>query len=203
MKIKTHDVKKNIVRIISVLAVAGILELLVFNFTEVSILMNRSIEKNIRYTLADMDKVNWKKNNDSIISDLDPMLILWGINKDVRTVKICVEASQPIESNTIFFTNSEVKYFSELGMVIAKGGQGVFAVTVDKLVKDLRIDLVEDEGLVLHNITVIINPVEIQISFSRIITVISIYFGMVGLFRLQKSPNYQIDPQNGNSPGSD
>lgn len=198
MTMKIHDIKKVIRKLVAILAFAVLLELLVFNFSNFSLLMDPSFEKNINYTLEDMQKVNWKKKNESIISDLDPMLILSGINKEVRTVKVSVEANQLIENSTIFYTNSQVKFFSKQGMVIAKGEQGVFAVTLNKLVKDLRIDLVENEGLVLHNVTVVINPVKIQISFSRIITVLSIYYGMVGLFRLQKSPDYQIDPERDN-----
>lgn len=200
---KIYDIKKIIGKIVALLAVAVLLELLVFNFTELSILMNPSLEKNISYTLVNMEKVNWKKNNESIISNLDPMLILSDINKEVRTVKISVEANEPIESSTIFYTNSQLKYFSEKGMVIAKGGQGVLSISLNNFVKDLRIDVTEKAGLVLSNITVVINPVKIQISFSRIIAVILIYLGTVILFNLQKNPDYQIDQKNNNLPRRD
>ena len=190
---RIHSIKNRIFKIFSVIAIAVLLEFLVFNFSNVFMLLDPNLEKNVSYTLDNMDTINWEKNDETLVSGLDPMLILSGINQEVRSVEISVDADQSIKSSTIFYINNQVKYFSEQGMVIAKGEQGKVSAPINKYVKDLRIDLVENAGLVLYKITVIINPAKIQISFYRIITIILIYFATIGLFKLQKSPDYQID----------
>jgi len=187
-----RSIKKEIIKFIAVVAIALLIELLVFNFSQVSMLLNSHLSKNACYSLKDMKQVNWENYNDRIISDPDPMLILSGINNEVRVAEIRLEADEPLKSMTVFYTNSQDELFSDKGMIKANAQQGVFLVSLNKFVKDLRIDVTENAGLVLHNMTIIINPVKLNISFSRIITVVLIYLSTILLFKLQKSPDYHM-----------
>lgn len=144
-------------------------------------------------TLDDFDKANWVINEDgSITSQPDPILATYGLNKYIEDIEVHADtAAGVIYGVSLFYSNDDVQFFSADGMV---RNDQIFvdsvSLKVDKQVRDLRIDLGEEPGLVLNNVYFVINPDGRQFSLSRFIAVFIIVFATYGLFTLQSRPKY-------------
>lgn len=183
-------------KLIIVLVVALTLELGVFNFTNLSLLLNPNIEKNKKFTLADMEIVNWQSSDGKLISKADPILIIHNVNTEIRTVEVEAQLDKPLPRIAIFYTNDQNKNFNETTMKVYNENLiGDTLLTLNAQVQDIRLDLGEDAGLVLSNLDVTINPARISFSISRVIAILLIYLSAVGLFALQRNPNYHLDKQ--------
>lgn len=109
-----------------------------------------------------------------------------------------MEVNQAVPYIQVFYTNNENENFN--GELIIEYGQpvvGEVEIGINQYVKDLRIDLGDEEGIILDDIKMIINPINFNFSVSRIIAMISIYFLSAGLFYLQKNPDYNINEGKG------
>lgn len=185
-------------RIIMVLIIACCVEVFGINFFNTLSLFDNSVEKNIEYTLQDMQMVNWSQENEHLISQYDPNLIVEDVDVFIKKIKLDISSNQEIPYIQVFYTNNENKNFN--GELLVEYGQpvaGEVEITVNQYVKNLRIDLGDEEGIILDNIKVIINPINFNFSISRIIAMILIYLLSAGLFYLQKNPDYNINEGKG------
>jgi len=180
-------------RILSIVIVALIIELLVFNFFNVIHLLDKGLEKNKEYTLEQMEIMNWERSGNDIISGLDPMIIVDDVATVVKEINIECEVNNVIPYIDVFYTNNTYDQFNGELLIHHKQPTNTTAtIKINQYVKDLRIDLGDEAGLKLSNIKVIINPTKIDFSLSRVIAMILIYFASIGLFYLQKNPEYKI-----------
>lgn len=185
-------------RIIMVLIIACCVEVFGINFFNTLSLFDNSVEKNIEYTLQDMQTVNWSQENEHLISQYDPNLIVEDVDVFIKKIKLDISSNQEIPYIQVFYTNNENKNFN--GELLVEYGQpvaGEVEITVNQYAKNLRIDLGDEEGIILDNIKVIINPINFNFSISRIIAMILIYLLSAGLFYLQKNPDYNINEGKG------
>ncbi|WP_407306646.1 hypothetical protein [Desulfosporosinus sp. SB140] len=176
-----------------VLTVALLLEFGVFNFDFISAKVNPNKKYNLTYTMEKMQAVNWTKQDNTLVSRFDPNLIIPSINTMVNKVNITVDADKSISNVVLFYTNNKHINFSAESM-ITDNETLVTTTTIDlnQQVKDLRIDLGDNPGLVLKKITVIINPIKFNFSISRIIAILLMYLATIGLSALQKGPDYKL-----------
>ena len=66
-------------------------------------------------------------------------------------------------------------------------------MSIKDYITDLRIDLGDEKGTILNDLSVIINPIEFRFSIAIVVAVLLIYVATRFLFYLQKSPNYGIE----------
>lgn len=185
-------------RIIMVLIIVCCIEVFGINFFNTLSLVDISIEKNIEYTLQDVQTVNWDQENEYLISQYDPNLIIGDIDTFIKKIKLDINSNQEIPYIQVFYTNNENENFNgELLVEYSQPVVGEVEMTINQYVKDLRIDLGDEEGMILDDIKVIINPTSFNFSISRVIAMILIYFLFVGLFYLQKNPDYNINEGKG------
>lgn len=185
--------KKKIKKIIFVIIFAVAVELLIFNFNYVLASLTPQ-SNNLRYSLDQIQTINWQRNGDTLVSEYDPILIIPNLNMKVRTIRIIVEASKPIRNVVVFYNNDQFPVFSEKTLIsntepLVKST----TITLNQRVNDVRIDLGDEAGLTIKDITVIINPIDFDFSFSRIIAIILMYLSIIGLSVLQKAPAYQLE----------
>ena len=153
-------------------------------------------------TLDDFDKSNWVENEDGTITSLpDPILVTYDLNMYIDNIEIHADtAAGVIYGVSLFYSNDDVQYFSEDGMI---RNDQVFVDTlsmkIDHQVRDLRIDLGEEQGLVLNDVYFVINPDGRSFSISRFVAVFIIVFATYGLFTLQSRPKYFDLSQQNNS----
>lgn len=184
----------NLKRIIMVLIVACCIEIFGINFFHILNVFDNSVEKNIEYTLQDMQKVNWSQGVPYLISKYDPNLIIENVNVFTKKIKLDISSNQEIPYIQVFYTNNENENFNEKLLVeYEQPVVGEIEISINQYVKDLRIDLGDEEGVILDNINVIINPTDFNFSISRVVAMILIYFLSIGLFYLQKNPEYNVN----------
>lgn len=168
------------------------LEIVIFNFPYVSGMLNGNIEKNISYNLEDIEKVNWRKVDNSLISEQDPMLTISNIDTYVKDFELSFSIDKKIPFIMIYYTQNEDDTFNDkMSIALTDNLRDKNEIKVNSFVKDLRVDLGDDAGVKLNSLDVVINPVKLNISISRIIAILLIYIVGIGLFYLQRSPNFE------------
>ena len=174
------------------LLVGVLLEVLYFNFTTIAIRMNPDI-KTRTYSLSQMGPVNWTKTGNTLVSGLDPMLIISGVDCYVETLTVQFNTDTSVESVTIYYTDD--KNVLKTSTKLLKSGTiyGPCRFNADVNVKDIRVDLGENSGTVLHDATVIVNDNSFHFSISRVVAVVLIYYAATFLFSIQKMPDYHLD----------
>lgn len=189
-----NSMYKKGIRIFTIIIFAVVLELLVFNFYAMNMLLSPNLEIDRTYNLSVMDKINWETDGNRFISNPDPILIISNVDTIVKKVKITVLADRPIDNVVLFYTNNQSPNFSE-DTLIVDSEQLVKSTsfTLNEKVNAVRIDLGDEAGLTLNDITVVINPFEFHFSYSRVIAILLMYLTIVGLSALQKVPSYQIE----------
>lgn len=181
-------------KIILALIISCCIELFVINFSNVVNVLDTTTEKNKVFTLDDMSLVNWNEENGYIISENDPNFIIKNVNTDIKKIKISANVNRVIPYIDIFYTNQEEEeYNGDLLIKYSNEIEKNVEIDINQYVKDLRIDLGDEEGMILEDIEVVINPIKVNISISRIIAMFLIYLSFVGLFYLQKNPDYNIN----------
>lgn len=176
-----------------VLSISIILECLVFNFNYVKSIFDTSKEYNIKITLNELDKINWKEKDGILITEKDPQLIIYSIDRYIDRVLITYSSNEKLTSSIIFYTNKEITEINdELLIVNSEMEPSGTTFKVKDYVGIMRIDLTELPGIEFQDIQVILNPVNFQFSISRLVAMLLIYLFSRGLFFLQNPPDYEF-----------
>lgn len=184
--------KKKYLEFVIVVFFSFVLELLVFNNDYIMNKFDNSIEYNKEYDLDDLITINWEKENNKFISKTDSNLILESLNTYVKSISLDYKLSDEIPEIVLFYTNENNSYFNADQMIIQSNPQSGNTIEVNKNIYDLRIDLSDMEGLVLHNIKIVVNPSKLNVSIYRMLAIFFIYYSFNILFALQKKPDYEI-----------
>lgn len=185
--------KKQIRLILVVSGVAILLELGMFNFSFFSKLVEPGLRTNVTYQLDDFYKSNWIENGTTLISGIDPVLTIYGVNNKVEDLIIQAQSDTKIPYVQLFYSD---KFSGDNLITIREVTNNTFKVHIGKEINDIRIHLGDDAGLVLRRLAVTINPMKLEFSVSRVIAVMLIWYGMKFLFSLQSSPDYGIKVTN-------
>lgn len=177
-----------------ILLIAVAMELFIFNFQPVCDRVLGRENLNEIYTLADFETINWTETADGLISGYDPMLILDGVNTQVHSLRIFSDCLGQVPYVNVFYTNDHYLQFGDGPVLLemVESGNAV-EIAVNDTVENLRIDLGDQAGVALNQLTVIVNPSAIQISIARIVAIILIAFFAEFLFSLQRYPTYFSD----------
>lgn len=180
-------------KLIYVIMFAIFLEIVVFNYSYIRSMFDKNIEKNVSYTLKDMEKINWTESNNGIISQLDPMLIISDINTYVKDFELTLSMDKNPPFILCYYTkNNEDIFNDKMSVAVTNIFSDKNNIKVNSYINDLRLDIGDNAGLSLSNLSVIINPVKFDFNIARVITVILIYLIGAGLFFLQRSPIYDV-----------
>lgn len=178
-------------RIAIILVGALLLELFYFNAAYFYNTLQGERPYNVVFSLTDLEVLNWEKISSGLRSQPDPILFRQEINMDVTTVEIEARTNQPIPYVFVFYTNEVYPEFCEQTMVLADDkGEGVFIAQLPGQIQNIRVDLGDDPGLELYDLTLCLNPLRFKFSVARFVAMLVICFGFWGLTRLQSSPEY-------------
>lgn len=167
-----------------------ILEVLIFNYKELKIFINSSLDKNINVDLSKVTYINWDNSSELLVSQLDPMIVIKDIDTKVKNINLMLDMSKQEESMSIFYTSSPEEQFSADKMLVCNVKKGENRIQLDENVYSLRMDIGEEAGTELYDYNVTLNKYKFHFSLARMIAILAIYFGAIGLFRLQDSPDY-------------
>ena len=181
--------KKFLIRLGITVALAVFLEIWVFNFEYWMEKVDTSTRKNIVYNVNQMEKVNWTKTSQGWVSEGDQHLIIKDLNTRINIIQINMQVEQKPDYILLFYTGDEVGKFNNDASILC----GSETVKVNKNIKDLRLDISNRKGILLKDITLIINPMSFNFSFARVIAIILIYIFGYGLFALQRRPDYGVE----------
>lgn len=184
---------KEIKRFLVIILIALIIEIGVINFSNICMLLDDNLIKNKEIMLSNIETINWEKTSENtIVSKLDPMLIIRNINMYVKNIRIIGETTQDIPYIDIFYTNNNIKNFN--GNNVIRENEIIkddIIVEIKKDVNDLRIDLGDAKGTEMNNLKIILNPARLNFNIYRVIAIISIYYLGLFLSYIQKNPNYK------------
>jgi|GEM_PF-1628029 len=180
------------VKIFLIAAAAFILQLVLWNWSSWSFLLDGSVKKNVVYTLQDFQTQNWTEQDGQLISSHDPMLIRDGINSYIRQVQIELNANSLPPYVQIYYTDDTHPNYDGDAVIMAQPVFDTMVIDVNDDVQNLRIDLGDEPGTVLQGITVTVNPVKVHFSASIEVAVMLIYLGGSFLFSLQRAPDYGL-----------
>ena len=172
-----------------------LLEVCVFNFVYISNKFDKNLDKDIIYTIEQLSKSNWEFKDNALISNVDPILEVSGINMEVKSVDIILSGKGNLPYIDIFSIKTEGEQFSgdnveRVTTNISGNFTNKIKVNVNKFIAGLRIDLADEKGLELDNVTIVINPSKLKISYARLITMLLILLTSKFLFALQRNPKY-------------
>ena len=184
---KTKIIKQCVV----VLLISVALEFLYFNFSATLSLLRGDTAGPV-YEMSDMEILNWEETDDAYITGIDPILAIKGIDMYIKELDIYIDAPQPFPNPQIFYTeNSGESFNGDQVIVLQENTENAAHVSMNRSICDLRIDLSEEQGLLLNDIRVEINPVDaIHFSWAHIVAVLIAYLLLAGLNQFQKGPDY-------------
>ena len=184
--------KKILPIFLSFLVPIGI-ELVFFN-VDVLKLKAVSAERRI-YQVEDFQYQNWEKTDTSMISEPDPILYVENVDLDIYTLDMLFRATPMPTQCTFFYTSEAGEVFSSGKMTFLPITDGIASISFPDGVKTVafRIDLGEEAGTTLDDISVIVNDTSWHISISRVVAMLIIYWGTKSLMCLQKSPDYGLE----------
>ena len=187
---------RQIRRVIISGVVAILVELLVFNF---SAIMNQiSGNEVIFFSAKDFRYQNWQQQEDgSKVSLADPVLYIDGLSAKVKTLTIRANMDVLPSSYTIFYTTEPTEVFSAEKMIVVEAKSDEVEISLGQRVCALLVDLGDEAGVVLRDISLTLNDVGWDFSAARVIAMLIVYWGTIGLMRLQKSADYGIDEEGG------
>ena len=175
------------VKVILSLLVGVFLELTVFQLGAWRARFDPSAPKDQRYELADMTAVNWEKDGDAYISGADPILLLPSEGMRVYRVTAGFSAEPKPGEITLYYQKTDGSQAAVQGDVLKN--RAIFSV--NKTVgPELRLDIGEEAGRRLDELSVVVNPTGLDISVSRIVAVVLVYVCGSLLFRIQRMPDY-------------
>lgn len=184
--------KNKIVQFFLVLLFAVVLEVLYFNFDAISDYLDNSIQHDISYQLSDMELTNF---NENLISSSDPMLCIYGIDIFVRDIIVRVETNGAA-TGSLFYTTQSEEDFSAEKMLLLNNLSGTEKYLLNSNIHALRVDPGEDANIKLYDFEIILNPSSrFDISVSRIITILIVYYGFTMLFSIQRMPEYKTEKE--------
>ena len=179
-------------RILVIAIAAAAIQFVLLNWSSWKLLLDDTMQKNKAFSLQDFELVNWMEKDRETISLQDPMLIHKDINMLIEQIQINFESDPLPPYVQVYYTSSNHKSFYEEAVVKMQGANPTITVEINEKVKDLRIDLGDDPGIVLQSLTVTINPVEFHFSIAIEVAVIMIVLGGALLFSLQREPDYGL-----------
>lgn len=184
---------KSTFKLIYVIIFILIIEICIFNYNELNSLIDNSNEKNVVLTLNEASLVNWVKKDDSYVSQIDPMIVFENIDLFIKNIEIKTIINNKVPYIDFFYTDSKRTEFNgDMLLKLNDVNQDVNTIVVNQDVKDIRLDLGDEEGITLSNFIVVINPIRLNIKVARIILMLFLYYCSKGLFNLQKSPEYEV-----------
>lgn len=187
------DGKENLLSILKKIAgpvlAAVLIEVALFNFAPLVSLFKGT--KPMEFSAGDLSFMNWTETEDGWISQADPMIMLENLSVMADTFTIRLTAQPQPDSYTIFYTEG-VETFSEKNMIITTDMTGNDTFPLGQRISAIRVDPGEEAGIVLQDVTFIFNNPSWDISISRIVAMLVIWWGTKFLMSLQKAPDYGL-----------
>lgn len=172
------------------LLVAVLIEVVFFNSAPLVNLFKGV--KPMEFSADKLSFVNWSKTDTGFVSQPDPMIILENLSIVADTFTVRLTAEPQPSSYTIFYTRG-AETFSGNNMIITSDMTGDDTFPLGQRISAIRIDPGEEAGLVLHDVTFVFNNLSWDISLSRIVVMLVIWWGTKFLMSLQKAPNYGVE----------
>lgn len=170
-----------------------LLECVVFNFGYWTMtLQSDYVEEAL--CLDEAITLNWEREGERFISYEDPHIIWTDLSCNVKDLKIHYSINQLPAYVCVYYSTETA---SDLAKAVTFDADSQLTGEVDISIQDritsLRIDLGNQSGLVLNDLSVTVNPREFSLSVSRVIAVILMALLAEFLFSLQKMPDYKLN----------
>lgn len=182
---------KKIIRIIVILLIALFIELFIINSSYFFNLIFSNKTSNVEYPIEKMEFINWDRTpNNEYISKFDPIIVANNIDVFIKDIKVYYEVDSNLKYIDLFYTSSSDQSFSGDLMIRKEDASSPLLVNINEHVHSLRVDLGDDANTKLSNFKIIVNPIALDFSISRVIAVIILCYGSLILFSFQKNQEY-------------
>lgn len=186
-----NKLKRGLKTIVIGLAVGVLLELFVFNFSFFWNLPRMGVLEDVSIAAEEMDFANWVQEGDVYISGLDPIIVVYSLDRQVDDMELVLDMSEETIPISVFYTAGEGEVFGAEKMITDSASKGENTIHMGTYVHDLRIDLGEMENLILRDMDLALTGNELNFSISHVILVLIIMVMEKVLFSFQRSPDYE------------
>ncbi len=175
-----------------ILLATSIIQLLLCNAGNLKYVLNKELVCNRMYTLSDFAVANWTQTAVGYISEPDPILAIDGVDCQIDDIHIQTQTAPALPYVEVFYINEQMPQYGNV-ILHEEVTDGEVVVSINDFVQSLRLDLGDDAGTELTELTVTINPVQVVFYPYVEVAIIVIVVAMKGLFSLQKSPDYGLN----------
>ena len=177
--------------LLSILVAIGI-EFVYFNFDAIQSYFNA--DQALIFDEQDLHFQNWTETPNARISLPDPIIFADKLNVPIYKMQVEIDTQPKVTECTFFYTNNVDESFSAEKMMTVpiNDGKAEIEYASTETIEAFRIDLGEEAGLKLNHIEIRINDTPWHISISRIVAMLVVYWGTLGLMGLQRSPDYGV-----------
>lgn len=176
-------------KIVAPILIAVMIEVVFFNFVPLINLFKGV--KPIKFSANDLSFINWTETDAGLVSQPDPMIILENLSLAADTFTIYLTAQPQPSSYTVFYTEG-AETFSADNMIVTSNMTGDDTLPLGRRISAIRVDPGEEAGLVLQDVTFVFNDPSWDVSLSRIVAMLIIWWGTKFLMSLQKAPDYGV-----------
>jgi len=135
-------------KLIYVTIFALFVEIVLFNFSYLMGTLDKTIDKNVIYTLKDIEKINWIQNDNMFISKEDPMLIISDINTYVKDFELSLSIDKKLPFIMCYYTQDKEDIFNDsMSIALVDNLSDKNHIKVNSYVRGLRLDLGDDAGV--------------------------------------------------------
>lgn len=142
-------------------------------------------------TSEQLSYTNWTTDSyGKLVSQADPSIGYEGLNIYVDSLKILADFNPMPQSYSLYYTAKQGEPFSDNKVVLIDPATGVDTIQMHEMVYALRLDPCKTTGTTLARIAFSINDIPFKLSIARIIAMLIIWWGAVGLMALQQPADY-------------
>lgn len=186
-----NKLKSNLKTILIGLLIGMLLELFVFNFGFFCNLPTLGVLDDTSITKEEMEFINWVQMGEDYISELDPIVAILAVDRQVEDLKLMLDISEETIPVSVFYTTEEGEVFGAEKMIVESVTRGENTIHMGVYVHDLRIDLGEMDHLILRDVNLSLTGNKLEFSISHVILVLIIVTMEKLLFSFQRSPDYE------------
>jgi hypothetical protein len=185
-------IKNTKITIVIISLVIGVfIEICGLNYYQISNRLNSLDRKNLSYDILQVEKINYTHYNNSFITEENPYIVIMNVKTYIKNINISGDISVKNIPVQIFYTDSESDSFTEEKSIRKEilYFDTNSNIVINTNVKDIRIDLGDNAGVIIDDLRIDINPVKFKINILRML-VFTLCSFLVGVFIVKYKGRY-------------
>lgn len=177
-------------KIVLPILISVLIEVLVFNFAPLLSMIKN--EEPVEFTADELTFVNWEESNNGRLSQTDASIFIENISVNADTLTVHMTAHPQPGSYKLFLAKGG-EYFSAENMLVTSNMTGDDSFQLERNISAVCVNLGENVGVELEDISFVFSNSSVEVSLSRIVAMLVIWWGTKFLMSMQKAPDYGME----------